>query len=190
MKRTILITLLGVAWAAPSLAIDTIYLVRHAEKADGWPKARELDALHPLNAAGVARAARLVQLFDGVKIVAVYASATTRALHTGLAVADSADAPLIASTQSTDADSLGGFVRNLSQTYPQAGAVLIVGHSNTIPLLLRALGAQPECDAALGISAHDYGLGIDGYAGLWRVRVGGTDCSAFERLEQPGPRSP
>ncbi len=37
----------GNAWA-----LDTIYIVRHAEKAEGWPTTREVSALRPLSEIG------------------------------------------------------------------------------------------------------------------------------------------
>jgi hypothetical protein len=51
--------------AIPAAALDDVYLVRHAEKADFWPSDRDLDVFQPLSAAGLARAEALDPFQDG-----------------------------------------------------------------------------------------------------------------------------
>ena len=72
--------LLFLLLAAPSTALDTLYLVRHAEKADPWPG--DLDAFRPLNPAGEARAATLGNRLKNAGIAAAYTSRTTRTMET------------------------------------------------------------------------------------------------------------
>jgi hypothetical protein len=55
--RSAIPVLLLLTLAAPAAALDTLYLVRHAEKADPWPA--DLDAFRPLAPAGEARAEAL-----------------------------------------------------------------------------------------------------------------------------------
>jgi len=57
-------------------------------------------------------------------------------------------------------------------------ALLIVGHSNTIPQILVQLGAAPECFARLGIKEKPEGLLIEGFEGVWRVELGKQGCAA------------
>ncbi|MGH7485373.1 MAG: histidine phosphatase family protein, partial [bacterium] len=65
---------------SPAAALDVIFLVRHAEKADDWPAARDLDAFRPLTPAGAARAEALAVRLKGEGIAAIYSSRTTRTL--------------------------------------------------------------------------------------------------------------
>ncbi|HEX9640118.1 MAG TPA: hypothetical protein VGB13_02260, partial [Candidatus Krumholzibacteria bacterium] len=116
-------------------------------------------------------------------IAAVYASPTTRCLHTGLPIATRTGAKLLASEATISVAEMPSFLAGLREEYAAATAVVIVGHSNTVPLLLRALGATEECDEALGISEQSYSLGIDGNAGLWIVDLTAKGCAAFTREE-------
>ena len=60
-------------------------------------------------------------------------------------------------------------------------AVLVVGHSNTIPALLIELGADTGCYAALDIGDHDGELLIHGYEGLWQIDLTRPGCAGIER---------
>jgi broad specificity phosphatase PhoE len=78
----LIIPVLFLALAAPVAALDTLYLVRHAEKAEPWPA--DLDAFRPLAPAGEARAeARAIRLKDA-GIAAAYTSRTTRTMATAM----------------------------------------------------------------------------------------------------------
>ena len=118
--------------------------MRHAEKAEGWPEAdKALDPFWPLSPAGIARARGLPARFAGAGLAAVYASRTVRAFATGLPVAEAAGAPLVVDPASTVKPEMDAFLARLRQRHPADRAVLVVGHSNTIPELLRRLGATP-----------------------------------------------
>ncbi|MGH9361371.1 MAG: histidine phosphatase family protein, partial [Thermoanaerobaculia bacterium] len=70
---------LPIATSAPAAALDAIYLVRHAEKAEGWPEEdRALDPFWPLSPAGIARAGALAPRLAAAGIAAVYTSRTVR----------------------------------------------------------------------------------------------------------------
>jgi broad specificity phosphatase PhoE len=136
-----LITLASLAGAQASPAgTTTVILVRHAEKA------AEPSADPPLTSAGAGRAKALADL---VKDAGVNAIISTQFQRTRLTVAPTAtklriqpeilDARL---TPRATADSI--LAKHRGQT------VLVVGHSNTIPAIVAALGApQPAdiCDA-------------------------------------------
>ncbi|MEP6991396.1 MAG: histidine phosphatase family protein [bacterium] len=133
----------GLLLAAPTLHAQstaagstTIIVVRHAEKA------AEPAADPPLTAAGIARAEALADLVKdaGVRDVVstqflrTHATAAPTATRLGLPV-DVLDARL---TARATADSL--LARYRGRT------VLLVGHSNTIPAIIEALGAARPAD--------------------------------------------
>jgi len=163
-------------------ALDAIYLVRHAEKAEGWPEAdKALDPFWPLSPAGIARARALPARLAPAEIAAVYASRTVRAFATALPVAEAAGAPLVVDPASTVRPEMDAFLARLRQRHPADRAVLVVGHSNTIPELLRRLGAAQDCFARLGIKATGNGLEIEGYDGLWKVELAKPGCAGMTR---------
>jgi broad specificity phosphatase PhoE len=166
-------------------ALDTIYVVRHAEKESGWPAVRETSSMHPLSAAGVARTERLAERLDDAGIAAIYTSQTTRTMHTGLALSRSREIPLVADMATVSESEIGPFLDGLRERHADDHAVLIVGHSNTVPMLLRALGVATECDEAMGISEHSYGPGIEGYEGLWSVNLSKPGCEGALRSVLP-----
>jgi phosphohistidine phosphatase SixA len=121
-----------------AVAADRVYVMRHLQKSDG--------ADPPLSAEGAANAQQLARLLAGRGIKAVFATPTRRAMQTA--------EPLAAK--------LGISVTSYNPTDPAAlvnavgairGAVLIVGHSNTVPdLVARFGGKQPVI-----LSEQDYG---------------------------------
>lgn len=123
----------------PSLVV----LVRHGEKAP------EPAADPVLSAAGQERAQALLDAMAGTQPTAVIVSATTRTASTA--------APLAAKFGITPRTiSLGGGTAAHVQAVADAvrasrGVVVVVGHSNTIPAIVKALGgpALPDlCDAS------------------------------------------
>jgi broad specificity phosphatase PhoE len=173
--------LLLIFMAIPALALDDIYLVRHAEKADFWPANRELDAFQPLSPAGLARAEALAARLKTAGIAAVYTSRTTRTVETGAPLAHAAHLPVTADDASTKPDQMAGFLAGVRETHAADRAVLIVGHSNTLPELLIHLGARPDCFQKLGISGKPGSLLIEGYEGVWKVDLKKQGCEAISR---------
>lgn len=129
--------------------VTTVFLVRHAEKLDA-PGEKD----PPLSDAGRARSEALARLLERAGVRAVYTSQYARARQTGEAVARRlgveavpvalgvrADNPRQVSEQS---------VRELTGRIEAhaGGAVLVVGHSNSVPDVIRALGgdAVPTID--------------------------------------------
>ncbi|MES1211482.1 MAG: histidine phosphatase family protein [Acidobacteriota bacterium] len=167
--------------AAPAGALDFVYLVRHAEKADPWPKERDLDAFWPLSPAGAARAAALGARLEKAGISAVYTSRTTRTISTGMPLATRARISIAADDATIHTADMAGLLARLREIHAADAAVLIVGHSNTIPHLLVRLGAVPECYTRLGITDGPDGLLIDGYDGLWKVDLRRQGCDALAR---------
>ncbi len=177
------------AAAPPAAALDAIYLVRHAEKAEGWPEGdRALDPFWPLSPAGIARARSLAGRLAGAGIAAVYTSRTVRAFATGLPLAEAAGVPLVVDPASAAKPDMTAFLAGLRERHAADRAVVVVGHSNTIPELLARLGATPGCHDRLGITAGASGLEITGYDGLWRVELGKDGCEGIWREgSRPAP---
>ena len=186
MKRVVCRSLglacFAMAVVAPSLqALETIYIVRHADKAAYWPKSRTVNAFHPLSRAGMERAEKLVEVLKDSGVVAIYASATTRSLATGMPLAEATKVPISPDPRTIRESEMGAFFAGLKRDHADHEAVLIVGHSNTVPHLLIELGAEPSCWQRLDIADHDGELLIHGYEGLWVVDASATGCGALER---------
>ncbi len=167
--------------ALPAAALDDIYLVRHAEKAEFWPSDRDLDAFQPLSAAGVARAEALAARLRTAGVAAIYTSRTTRTLETGAPLAHATHVPIAADDGTTKPDEMSGFLTRLREKHAADRAVLIVGHSNTVPELLVRLGAKSECFQRLGITGQPGSLLIEGYEGVWKVDLKKQGCEAIAR---------
>jgi broad specificity phosphatase PhoE len=173
--------LLFLLLAAPAAGLDTIWLVRHAEKAEPWPADRDLNALQPLSREGTARAEALAGRLKDAGIAAIYTSRTTRTMATGQPLATSRQIPLVADDATIQPGELPPFLARLREKHAGDRAVLIVGHSNTLAALLTTLGAIPECFGRLGIKETPEGLMIEGYEGLWRVDLAKQGCAALAR---------
>src|SRR5688572_3169041 len=102
--------LLVILFSAPAAALDTLYLVRHAEKSEGWPQERELDAFWPLSPGGQVRAEFLASRLEDSSIAAVYTSRTSRTLMTGLPLAKRKGVPIAANDDSIAADKVESFL--------------------------------------------------------------------------------
>jgi phosphohistidine phosphatase SixA len=186
MTSLLLFPLVLTLWlaASPVAALDVIFLVRHAEKVDDWPAARDLDAFRPLSPAGATRSEALAVRLKGEGVAAIYSSRTTRTLATGEPLAKATGRPLVADDATTRPAEMEGFLTALRQKHPADRAVLIVGHANTIPELLVKLGTKPECFQRLGITGQPGSLMTESYDGLWRVDLKKQGCEAIERETQ------
>jgi broad specificity phosphatase PhoE len=131
---------------AAACAQKAIFVVRHAEKIS--------DTDERLTDAGRARAARLAQMLKDSGVTAVYATDTERARDTVKPLADLLGLKIAA--YDTGASMSGKvdarpFVAALRKSRGQ-DVVLIAGHSNTIPDLLKALG----CPDAITLASNEY----------------------------------
>jgi broad specificity phosphatase PhoE len=125
---------LGVAaWAVLAASTTVVVVVRHAEKAS------EAGADPPLSAAGLERAARLATLFAGAPggqgIDAVFVTQWRRTDETARPLATRTGIPVIA-LPDTD---LGALERRILEEY-RGRRVLVIGHADTVPELVRRLG--------------------------------------------------
>ena len=128
--------LLAAPWVAAASPDTVVVLVRHAEKASDGSR----DPL--LTGAGRARAESLVDRLADRPLVAVYATHFRRTQLTAWPVAKARGLALTVRPAGEPADSLAEVLRSR-----HAGqSVLVVGHSNTLPALARALGAPGVAD--------------------------------------------
>ncbi len=143
----IILLLLMVSLASCS---QTIYVVRHAEKATPAANATQAEKANPnLSEAGHARAIALQQRLANAGIKRIYSTNYKRTLQTATPLAKAVNLPIV--TYNPSFDSLPAFVEGIKSK--RKGNVVIVGHSNTIDNIANALtGAQvvpadiPETD--------------------------------------------
>jgi broad specificity phosphatase PhoE len=173
-------SLLLAVWATNASALERIYLCRHMEKGN-WPGGGELAVLQPLSKEGARHAVRLAERLASAGVAAVYTSETVRTWATGLMVAQRAGAQLIADDVTISKEKMAGFLAELKERHASDEAVLIVGHSNTIPELLVAWGADASCYDALGFHVHEDEdmLLIDGYDHLFVIDVDRPGCAGI-----------
>jgi len=125
--------------AASAAAQQTIFVVRHAERTDGGatgaPGMVSPANDPPLSAAGKARAARLASMLRSAGIAHVFTTEYKRTRETAAPLAGQLKlTPVMAAAK--DPEPLVARVRQVK------GNVLIVGHSNTVPDLLKRLGVK------------------------------------------------
>ena len=126
--------LIVVSLAATAAAQQTVFVVRHAERADTAAGAAPTMAADPeLSDAGRARAESLAAALEDAEVVAIFATEFKRTQATA--------APL--------AKALGLQVTTISSKEPAkliqavksaGGNVVVVGHSNTVPAIVKDLG--------------------------------------------------
>jgi broad specificity phosphatase PhoE len=133
---------LALAFALCVPALADIFIVRHAEKKN--PK----DDRSTLSAAGFKRADDLRRALSSVDLKAVYHTEFERTRQTASpAAAEHKLAPI-----EVKSDDVPGLVKLLRSRSPQED-VLVVGHSDTIPDILRELGVSTR--AAIGSGDYD-----------------------------------
>ncbi|MEZ6018306.1 MAG: phosphoglycerate mutase family protein [Planctomycetota bacterium] len=116
---------------APAAAFVTVVLLRHAEKATDDPRDPSLSE------AGVARAARVSELFANAGVTHVFASEFRRTRDTVAPLAARAGVEVVAHP-ARDVTGLAAQLRAL----PAGSVAVVAGHSNTVPALAAALGVE------------------------------------------------
>jgi phosphohistidine phosphatase SixA len=147
----------SVVCGGPAAVATTVVVVRHAEKGDGENPG--------LTAEGVTRAEALAEVVAQAGVVAVYATEWCRTALTAEPAAERLGLDLLIQDNGRPGDQLTdcglnqqtvrldaaiatveALATHVLASHPD-GAVLIVGHSNTVPALVAALGAPPLCPA-------------------------------------------
>lgn len=128
--------------------VRAVVLVRHAEIEEGG------GGDPALSESGRARAAALADALAGSRVTRVVTSSLVRTRQTGAPVAERFElSPIAVSTSG----GLDAHVREVVEAVREpagAGVVLVVGHSNTVPRILHALGGPELADLEHG----EYGL--------------------------------
>ena len=142
MKRHLVAALIVIAacGATRVSAQEAIYIVRHAERADQ-------SADSELSTDGVGRAYKLRDMLKDAGINAIFTSELRRTIDTA--------APLAQATHVTARVVPGADVDRLAASITAMGShdrVLVVGHSNTVPALLKAL----HVDATITVADDAY----------------------------------
>ena len=122
---------------APCAAIaepSTIYLVRHGEKA---AEGKDPD----LTPQGAQRAQNIAAMLGKTGIAHIFSTATNRTRQSAQPLAQASGLTVQIYDPRTP-QALVAKVKNLN------GPVLVVGHSNTLPELVRLFGGQPGTDIA------------------------------------------
>ncbi len=142
-RRTVVIIIytaiaVGLAWFFESQATTTMIFVRHAEKAG--PSSENPG----LSAAGQRRAAELArQLVDAdvvAGIDAIYSTDYRRTKETAQPIADALDLPVNIYEPAEDNEPI---VDKMVKDH-KGKIILVVGHSNTVPVMIADLGASKK----------------------------------------------
>jgi broad specificity phosphatase PhoE len=131
------VALLCVLFAIAS-AQPTIFIVRHAERADS---SKDSD----LSEAGRARAEALAKMLKDANITAIYVTEFKRTQQTAAPLAKALGIP-VTTLPAKDNAALIAKLRTLN------GNVLVVGHGDTIPGLIKELGISDP----INIADNDY----------------------------------
>jgi broad specificity phosphatase PhoE len=127
----------GLAWFFESQATTTVIFVRHAEKAS-------MPADDPgLSPAGQQRVAELTRQLRDADVVAgidaVYSTPYRRTEETARPLAEALDLPI----NTYDAGDTEAIMEHIVKVH-KGKIILVVGHSNTLPLLMANMGASKK----------------------------------------------
>ena len=116
----------------PASAQETVFVIRHAEK--------ELEGLDPaLTIEGRERAAKWAEMLAQIRFDVVATSDAQRTIQTGTIISDKFGLELLSFPRAETT----ALVDELSFEY-EDGTVLVVGHAETIPHIIAALGVPND----------------------------------------------
>jgi phosphohistidine phosphatase SixA len=135
LRKTMTSSLLVLLFtAATAFAQGNVFLVRHAERADTGGGAPATMAADPnLSDAGRQRAESLAAILKDAGITAIYATEFKRTQETAAPLAKT----LGIAVTTVPAKDMAGLVQKLKGA---TANVLVVGHSTTVPEIVKALG--------------------------------------------------
>jgi phosphohistidine phosphatase SixA len=136
LSKVLVLWLCSSVMLTAQASAPTIFLVRHAERADagrGGPPMTGADP--PLSTAGRARAKALAVVLKDAGIAEIYATELKRTQRTAAPTA----AARGLTVKTVAADDVAGLVAKLKAA---TGNVLVVGHSNTVPEIIKSLGVN------------------------------------------------
>ncbi|MCV2872701.1 histidine phosphatase family protein [Defluviimonas sp. WL0050] len=162
MLKTIRTICLVYLIAAPAVAQETVFIIRHAEK--------ELSGDDPaLTEAGRLRAAAWAEMLGSAGIGMIVTSDTRRARETGGLIANILAVPVT----EHDWRDTAGLIDILGFDH-EDDIVLVVAHTETIPGILSMLGVSDPPE-----------IPKDDFANLFVVRPVGGDTAALTHLRVP-----
>lgn len=133
--RRLLLSAMFLFVAVSAAAQQTVFVVRHAERADAVAGGSPTMASDPdLSDAGRARAQSLATALKDAKITAIFVTPYKRTQQTAEPLAKALGLQVTA----IDPKDAAGLIEKVKAA---SGNVLIVGHSNTVPDILTRLGA-------------------------------------------------
>jgi phosphohistidine phosphatase SixA len=177
---------------ALSTADTVVAVVRHAERSPGGDNP-------DLAAAGLARAESLVDAVRDLSIDAVYSTDFCRTAQTGQPTAEAMAAPLLILATGSRAAGLGSCSPAIAVPHDSGGpataselanrilsdhggeAVLVVGHSNTVPALVAELAGRSVCPDPIELQEGECVLPETAYGDLFIVRIPSAGETTIER---------
>ena len=132
--RTLVFLLVAAGFARPVLAQQSIFLVRHAERADSVPGQPPTMASDPdLSDVGRARSQALASVLKDAGITAIYTTEYKRTQQTAEPIAKALGVTSVVIKASETA-------RLVKELAASKGNALVIGHSNTVPDVIKGLG--------------------------------------------------
>jgi broad specificity phosphatase PhoE len=152
-----------------SRPLTTVILVRHAEK--------KIEPNNPdpdLSPAGQARALELVRMLGGAGLNAIYGTQYKRTQQTAKPLADNLGLPV----NVIDAKKTQDLVNSI-RTTNRGQTILVVGHSNTVPEIVTALGggSVPEIPDSDYDNMFIVTIYKSGSAKVTRIKYGGPSAA-------------
>jgi phosphohistidine phosphatase SixA len=157
--------------------VTTVFLVRHAEKADGQGQDP------PLSEAGKLRAEALARLLQNAGVKGVYTSQFLRTRQTAEPLAKrlgvTATPVPLSVKPSNPREVTDESIRELTKKVEShaGGSVLIIGHSNSVPDVIRMLGGDvvPKIDESKFDDLFVVTVYAGGRAKVVQLKYGSTD---------------
>jgi phosphohistidine phosphatase SixA len=144
--RIVLLASLALSFPAQAAAQASVFVVRHAERTDTGTGMTPPPGADPdLSAAGQVRAASLAAMLEDAGITAIYATQYKRTQQTAAPLAAALGVTVI-TIPSADTAALAAKLK------AAPGNVLVVGHSNTVPDVIKGLGV----DARVTVAESEY----------------------------------
>jgi len=181
LRLPILLASLFVFVSAPAAPLDVVYVVRHAQKVDGWDAD---DRLWPLSLKGAKCAEKLADLLEGRGIAAVYATERARTLATGTVVSGkSPEVEILGDDASGDPSD--AWVDELRDRHRDDEAILIVGHSNTVDDLVLAF--RPDAGSCFEmVRLRSPQIPATQYGDVWRIELDAQEGCGGVTVEEIG----
>ncbi len=134
-RKTLVILIMALLIPAAAQAQRLVFIVRHAERADGNASMLMGKSDPPLSEMGRLRAARLAEMLRDAGIQSIYTTEFRRTQETAMPLATE----LKIKPMQIPMDHTKALIESL-RTKEAGKIVLVVGHSNTIPSIVRDLG--------------------------------------------------